>query len=87
MACGTGKSFLPLLERGFDVTACDQCPAMLDIAASKVDGRVTFHCRDLRDLDPIGEFDLITCLDDVANYLTEPGDLTARGLLEDVRAA
>ena len=86
--CGTGKSFLPLLERGFDVTACDQSQAMLDIAASKVGGRrVTFHCRDLRDLDPIGEFDLITCLDDVANYLTEPEDLTAAlaGLAQNLR--
>ena len=33
--CGTGKSFLPLLERGFDVTACDQSSAMLEVAASK----------------------------------------------------
>ena len=23
VACGTGKSFLPLLERGYEVTACD----------------------------------------------------------------
>ncbi|HEX5894757.1 MAG TPA: class I SAM-dependent methyltransferase [Thermoleophilaceae bacterium] len=85
--CGTGKSFLPLLERGFDVTACDQCPAMLEVAASKVDGRVSLHCHDLRDLDPLGEFDLITCLDDVANYLTEPDDLTAAlaGLAQNLR--
>jgi SAM-dependent methyltransferase len=85
--CGTGKSFLPLLERGFEVTACDQCPAMLEVAASKVDGRVSLHCHDLRDLDPLGEFDLITCLDDVANYLTEPDDLTAAlsGLAQNLR--
>jgi SAM-dependent methyltransferase len=76
--CGTGKSFMPLLERGFEVTACDGCRAMLDVAASKAGPhQVRLHCRDLRDLDPIGEFDLITCLDDVANYLTEPEDLTA----------
>jgi len=76
--CGTGKSFLPLLERGFDVTACDQSRAMLDVAAAKAGGhQVTLHCRDLRALDAIGEFDLITCLDDVANYLTEPRELTA----------
>jgi SAM-dependent methyltransferase len=86
--CGTGKSFLPLLERGFEVTACDQCPAMLEVAASKVDGRVSLHCHDLRDLDPLGEFDLITCLDDVANYLTEPDDLTAAlaGLAQNLRS-
>lgn len=86
--CGTGNSFLPLLERGFDVTACDRSPAMLDLAEPKAGGRVTLHCRDLRELEPIGEFDLITCLDDVANYLTEPGDL-ARALArlgENLRA-
>jgi SAM-dependent methyltransferase len=75
--CGTGKSFLSLLERGFDVTACDQSAEMLDVAASKVGSEVTLHCRDLRTLDELGEFDLITCLDDVANYLTDPGDLAA----------
>jgi SAM-dependent methyltransferase len=86
--CGTGKSFLPLLERGFEVTACDHSPAMLDLAASKAGGRVELHCRDLRHLEPVGEFDLITCLDDVANYLTEPEDLARAlaGLGENLRA-
>jgi SAM-dependent methyltransferase len=75
--CGTGKSFVPLLERGFDVTACDQSGAMLTVAAEKAGSGVVLHRRDLRALDRLGEFDLITCLDDVANYLTEPGDLAA----------
>jgi SAM-dependent methyltransferase len=86
--CGTGKSFLPLLERGFEVTACDGSSAMLDVAASKAGRhRVTLHRRDLRALDPIGEFDLITCLDDVANYLTTPSELTAAlaGLAANLR--
>jgi SAM-dependent methyltransferase len=86
--CGTGKSFLPLIERGFDVTGCDQCPGMLDMAASKAaPHEVTLHCRDLRELDPIGEFDLITCLDDVSNYLTEPDELSAAltGLAQNLR--
>ena len=86
--CGTGKSFLPLLDRGFEVTACDGSSAMLDVAASKAGPhRVTLHCRDLRALDPIGEFDLITCLDDVANYLTEPDELTVAlaGLAANLR--
>ncbi len=86
--CGTGKSFLPLLERGFHVTACDQSMAMLEVAASKAGRRpVTLHCRDLRALDPIGEFDLITCLDDVANYLTDPEELTGAltGLAANLR--
>jgi SAM-dependent methyltransferase len=85
--CGTGKSFLPLLARGFDVTACDQSPAMLEIAASKAGDAVELHCRDLRELDSLGEFDLITCLDDVANYVTEPDELTAAlgGLASNLR--
>jgi SAM-dependent methyltransferase len=85
--CGTGKSFLPLLARGFEVTACDQSPAMLEVAADKAGGEVELWCADLRRLDRLGEFDLITCLDDVANYLTEPDDLTAalRGLARNLR--
>ena len=80
--CGTGKSFMPLLARGFEVTGCDQSPAMLEVAAARAGSRVELRCADLRRLDRLGEFDLITCLDDVANYLTEPGDLTSalRGL-------
>lgn len=86
--CGTGKSFLPLLERGFRVTACDHSQAMLDVAARKAHGRAELHRRDLRELETLGEFDLITCLDDVANYLTEPGDLAAAlsGLGRNLRA-
>ena len=86
--CGTGKSFLPLLERGFEVTACDGSSAMLAVAAAKAGpDRVSLHCRDLRSLDPIGEFDLITCLDDVANYLADPDELAAAlaGLAANLR--
>src|SRR5512143_3404997 len=35
VACGTGKSFLPFLGRGYEVTACDISPAMLAIARTK----------------------------------------------------
>jgi SAM-dependent methyltransferase len=85
--CGTGKSFMPLLARGFEVTACDQSPAMLELAAEKAGARVALWCADLRALDPLGEFDLITCLDDVANYLTEPDELTSAllGLARNLR--
>jgi SAM-dependent methyltransferase len=86
--CGTGKSFLPLLARGFEVTACDGSPAMLEAAAAKAGAAVTLTCADLRELGTLGEFDLITCLDDVANYLLEPHELTAAlgGLARNLRA-
>ena len=35
VGCGTGKSFMPLLERGFDVTACDISPEMVELAQHK----------------------------------------------------
>src|SRR5882762_1378125 len=36
VGCGTGKSFIPMLERGWEVTACDISPQMLDKARGKV---------------------------------------------------
>jgi SAM-dependent methyltransferase len=70
-ACGTGKSFLPLLRRGYDVTACDISPRMVERARRKLApperGRVVVA--DMRDLPWREEFDLVTCLDDAVNYL------------------
>jgi SAM-dependent methyltransferase len=76
VACGTGKSFLPLLARGFTVVGCDISPAMLARAAAKAP-----HTRlvqaDMRELPRLGDFDLVTCLDDALNYLLGPADLAA----------
>jgi SAM-dependent methyltransferase len=76
VACGTGKSFLPLLERGYSVTACDISPAMVELARGKV-GDVDVHVADMRALPDLGTFDFITCLDDSVNYLLEEGELVA----------
>ena len=79
VACGTGKSFLPLLERGYDVTGCDISPAMLAEARAKAPG-VVLEEADMRELPELGEFDLVTCLDDALNYLhTEDEVLAALG--------
>ncbi|MFN8215782.1 MAG: class I SAM-dependent methyltransferase [Solirubrobacterales bacterium] len=75
VACGTGKSFIPLLERGWEVTACDISPAMIEVARAKVGGRATLAVADMRALPRFGEFDLVWCLDDALNYLLDPGDL------------
>jgi SAM-dependent methyltransferase len=82
-ACGTGKSFLPLLDRGYRVTAVDASPAMAAIAAAKAGGRADVRVADLRALPRYGDgFDLITCLDDVVNHLPAESDvvLALRGL-------
>jgi SAM-dependent methyltransferase len=71
VACGTGKSFLPLLERGYEVTACDISEAMLRVARAKVGARARLVRLDMRTLPALGRFDLVTCLDDSLNYLPD----------------
>ncbi len=78
IACGTGKSFAPLLLRGYDVWACDISPAMVAQARARegVDpDRVLVA--DMRDLPELGAFALVTCLDDAVNYLLDPTDVAA----------
>jgi SAM-dependent methyltransferase len=75
VGCGTGKSFLPLLERGFRVTACDISPEMVTLAQQKAGARAEVHVADMRRLPVFGEFDLITCIDDAINHLLTSGEV------------
>lgn len=75
VACGTGSSFLPLLAAGYEVTACDLSPAMAERAAQRANGRAEVRVADMRFLPDWGPFDLITCLDDAINHLTDPEDV------------
>jgi SAM-dependent methyltransferase len=85
LGCGTGKSFLPLLKRGYSVTACDLSPAMLEIARRKAPS-AELHEADLRELPLLGEFDLVTALDDPLNYMLTESDLEAsfRGIARNL---
>lgn len=69
VACGTGKSFIPMLEWGWEVTACDVSASMVAIAEEKVGDRARLSVADMRDLPVFGEFDLVWCIDDAVNYL------------------
>lgn len=75
VACGTGKSFLPFAARGYDVTACDVSPRMLDLAREKAPTDVRLEVADMRELPVMGAFDLVCCLDDAVNYLLSSADL------------
>jgi SAM-dependent methyltransferase len=78
VGCGTGKSFLTMLERGYDVVACDLSPEMVARAQQKVQGaRAEVLVADMRALPEFGTFDLVTCLDDAMNYLLSPDQLRA----------
>jgi SAM-dependent methyltransferase len=77
VACGTGFSFIPLLERGWQVTACDYSPAMVEAASAKVGDRAELHVADMRELPDLGEFDLIWSINSAMNYLLGTDELTA----------
>jgi SAM-dependent methyltransferase len=75
VGCGTGKSFLPMLERGWDVTACDISASMLELARAKAGDAVRLTVADMRKLPAFGEFDLVWALDDAVNYLLSGEEL------------
>lgn len=74
LACGTGSSSAPYVERGFSVTGADLSESMLEIARAKLPG-VTFHRQGFLDLHLETRFDLVTCVFDSLNNLTDPDDL------------
>ena len=75
VGCGTGKSFLPMLERGWEVTACDISPSMLALAQAKAGAAARLSVADMRELPVFGEFDLVWALDDAVNYLLSGEEL------------
>lgn len=75
VACGTGKSFIPMLDRGWQVAACDISAAMVELAREKVGARAALSVADMRELPVLGEFDLVWCLDDAINYLLGEDEL------------
>lgn len=76
VACGTGKSFMPMLSRGYEVTACDISPAMVERARwrSRLEPAEVLVA-DMRELPTLGAFDIATCLDDSLNYLLSEQEL------------
>jgi len=77
VGCGTGLSSLPMLDRGWRVTACDISPQMLEIAKAKLEGRAELLVADMRELPELGEFDLVWAVNDAINYLLSTEELEA----------
>ena len=75
VACGTGNCFIPLRERGWQVTACDISASMVELARAKTDGALRIEVADMRELPVYGSFDLVCCLDDAVNYLHSATEL------------
>ena len=77
IGCGTGLSFIALLESGWEVTGCDISPAMLERARARTGDSATLVGADMRSLPELGEFDLVWSLNDSLNDLLSPGELEA----------
>jgi SAM-dependent methyltransferase len=86
VACGTGKSFLPMLRAGWEVTGCDLSPSMLRRAQSKARGAARLELADMRDLPNFGSFDLVWVIDDAINHLLSRSELESclRGLARNL---
>ncbi|MBN2829238.1 MAG: 4-hydroxythreonine-4-phosphate dehydrogenase PdxA [Candidatus Cloacimonetes bacterium] len=69
LACGTANVACQLTKRGYQVSASDNSPEMLHIAASK-QYAPRLYLADMTDSIE-GKYDLILCLFDSVNYLTK----------------
>jgi SAM-dependent methyltransferase len=78
VACGTGKSSLPLLELGYEISACDVSPTMVAIARERLGlPAERVFVADMRRLPALEQFDAVTCMDDAINYLLAEADVGA----------
>lgn len=84
LACGTANASEILVFRGFTVDACDNSPFMLHIAAAKP-FKPKLYLASMLDPIPRGGYDLIFCLFDSINYLTQKTDIKL--MLDQVHAA
>jgi SAM-dependent methyltransferase len=87
VGCGTGKSFAPMLARGYEVVGCDIAPSMVERARARFGDSAEVFVADMRELPPIDSFDLVTCLDDALNYVLSDDELVAsfEGMARNLR--
>ena len=73
LACGTGRHAFELEQYGYQITATDRSPAMLQVArrrASEIGSKVAFASGDMQHLQlPTKEWDAVVCLFDSIGYL------------------
>jgi SAM-dependent methyltransferase len=75
VACGTGKSLIPLLERGWSGTGVDASARMLGEARRKLGPDVRLLEHDMRELPALGEFDMVCALNDAVNNVHDEHEL------------
>jgi ubiquinone/menaquinone biosynthesis C-methylase UbiE len=75
VACGTGKSLMPLLARGWSATGVDASTGMLAEARRKLGPEAQLIEHDMRKLPPLGEFDMACSLNDAVNNVRDVDQL------------
>lgn len=74
IGCGTGTMCKILNERGYDMIGIDSSEEMLSVARDKSDPDILYLEQNMTEFELYGTVDVILCLLDSFNYLTEDGD-------------
>ncbi len=76
LGCGTGTMCNILSDRGYDMIGIDMSESMLDVAMQKSVGKnILYLNQDMREFELYGTVDVIICLLDSFNYITDTKDL------------
>lgn len=76
LGCGTGTMCNILSDRGYDMIGIDMSDSMLDVAMQKSVGKnILYLNQDMREFELYGTVDVIICLLDSFNYITDIADL------------
>ena len=79
LAAGTGKMTLELASRGYDMTAVDGSPEMLDIGRMEAQKRgldgILWLLQDMRSFELYGTVEAVVCTLDGINHLTSKKDV------------
>ncbi len=79
LAAGTGSMTIALAERGYDMTAIDYSPEMLNIAKERAEARgidnILWLLQDMREFELYGTVELVCATLDSINHLDSKSDL------------
>ena len=85
LACGTGNITSRLAQKNYRIDAVDLSEEMLTIAQEKLKnnmGKVRFIHSDMLELDLNKKYDVVLCLCDGINYITDHQDDIAKAILK-----
>lgn len=80
VGCGTGGHVIPLVKRGYSVVGVDQSEGMITVAREKAQREgleIAFHVSPLQSFQLGRQFDTVTCLFNVLDYVTSDSGLEA----------